>query len=171
MIKIYKNNDWSNIDDNDIINNYINFVKSLDTEKIYDNYIFIKEGYYKTFIIRNNEKLPIANWNDVKVFLYDVPNPRWVDARLYQTWAFYRFLYNNNTEEKYASKNSFVSNHIEIPYDDIDSNIIFKFSYNENGSISYEKNDYNKTRIRISNNSKERSYYQGFYNRMTSDLF
>jgi hypothetical protein len=171
MIKIYQNKMWNDVDDIDIINNYQLFKNSLDNKIQNNDYTLIKDGYYKTYIIKDDVKLSIVDWNDVKVFLCDIPKPKWCDAKPYQTWAFYDFLCNNKIEEIYASKNSWISNYVEIPYNDISPNIIFKISYNENGSISYEKDDDNKTRIRMSNNHHERTYYQGFYNRITSDIF
>jgi hypothetical protein len=171
MIKVYKDNVWNDIYDIDIINNFTIFRHSYETEMHFNNYILVKDGNYKTFIIQDEIKLPIADWFDVKVFLCDIMNPQWVNGRDYQTWAFYDFIYSNKIEESYASKNSYVFDHVEIPYNNIYPNIIFKILYNENGSISYEKNDEHKTRIRINNNPNERSYYQGFYNRITSDIF
>ena len=176
MIKIYKNNIWEKVTDDEIINAFNTFTKSIKNELIHNNYKFVKEGFYKTFIIYDDNKYPIADWGDVKIFLTDIESPSWVNTRSYQTWAFYHFLYSiDKNEEHYASKNSYVDNielfPVELPFDDISPNIIFKMIYNKNNSISYEKDDYYKTKIRISNNNSERSYYQGFFNRMTMPLF
>jgi hypothetical protein len=170
MIKIQYNNTWNDVEDVEIIDNFKLFIKSSDTEVVHEKYTFVKDGYYKTFIVQDNIYSPITDWDDVKVFLCDISNPQWVHARNYQTWAFYDFLYNDKPESKYASKNSNILDHVEIPIENIDPNIIFKMSYNSNGSVSYEKNDYHKTKVRISNNPHERSYYQGFHYRMTCDI-
>jgi len=176
MLKIYKNNSWIEITDLIIIDSYKKFIKSSDDYD--DNIIFINSGFYKYYIIIDDIKYPIADWDNVYVFLYDIDKPNWIKARSYQTWAFYDFIYKNDNSILYASKNSNLLNYIELqsnarelPFDDLENNIIFTMHYNENNSISYEKNDIYKTNIRISNNNNERSYYLGFYNRMTSDIF
>ena len=165
MYKIYKNNNWSDITDLSIIENFKNFLRFPEN----NNGQFINEGFYKYYILIENIKYPIADWDNVFVFLTDIDNPRWVNARPYQTWAFYDFIYKNQKEILYASKHSSIRNYIELPFD-IVNNIIFKLYYNENGSISYEKDDLNKTNVRISNNNDEMSYYKGFYNRITSEI-
>ena len=54
------------------------------------------------FIIRENGSIsPIADWNDVKVFLLDRPNVNWYDARNYQTWAYFDYIYSGAAIRKY----------------------------------------------------------------------
>ena len=168
MIKLYKNNNWIEIIDEIIINNYQDFVKN---NKCSNDIKFIKSGYYNYYIIIDDVKYPIADWDNVYVFLTDSNKRNWYKARPYQSWAFYDFIYKDNDYIVYSSKGSDITNCVELPFDNIDNNIIFKMHYNENKSISYKKDDIYKTNIRISNNNDEMNYYLGFYNRMTSDIF
>jgi hypothetical protein len=121
--------------------------------------------------IEDGVALPIADWNDVKVFLLDVPEVEWYGARNYQTWAYYDFMYSGDVIRNYKSKGSVdIPNYIEMPIDGLYSNIIFSLSRNDNGTIFYEKNDERKTRVRISDNQLARRGYYGFYRRMTMDV-
>jgi len=118
-------------------------------------------------IINNDINIPIADWNDVKVFLLDnVVN--WYDARNYQKWCYFNFIYNNDIKRSYKSKDTLGFNdHIEIPIDYLEPYIIFSISRNDNGTIYYEKNDISRTKIRISDNNQARLGYLGYYHRMT----
>jgi hypothetical protein len=168
MIKLYKDNNWIEITDEIIITNFQDFLQNNNCS---NDIKFIKSGHYEYYIIIDDVKYPIADWDNVYVFLSNTNKPNWYKARPYQSWAFYDFIYKNVDSVLYSSKNSNIIDSVELPFDDIESNIIFKMHYNENKSISYERNDYYKTNVKISNNDKERSYYLGFYNRITSDIF
>ena len=124
-----------------------------------------------TFITRNDDStVPISDWDDVKVFLLDTPNVQWYEARNYQTWAYFDFIYSNDTERFYKTNGT--RNHDDHIIIKVAAprNIIFRMSRNDNGTIFYEKDDAHRTRIRISDNDAARRGYQGFYNRMTMDM-
>lgn len=132
----------------------------IEKNNMYDIKIYIDE----------NHKYPIVNYNDVKVFLTDVTSIGWYRARDYQIWSFYDFIYSDVEVKYYKSNdggiNDEIINYTVIPLA-LPMGIIFKISKNENGTIYYEKNDINRTRVRISNNEYERIGYQGYYNRIT----
>ena len=125
----------------------------------------------------NANAVPIIDMSDVKIFLTDVPDANWFKARNYQAWAFRDFMYDETVPQvkyyatRYSSHLFFqTSNYgdvVTIELDGLAPNIIFKLSRNENGSVYYEKNDRNATRIRICDNESARSGYLGFYRRMT----
>ena len=123
------------------------------------------------YITKNNEIVcPIADWNDVKVFLLDQPTVNWYNARIYQTLCYYDFIYSNDVERKYKSRNTVGYNdHIEIPLENIDSNIVFSISRNDNETIFYQRNDINRTPIRMSDNESARREYLAFYRRITDN--
>ena len=121
-------------------------------------------------IKEDGSNVPIADWNDVKVFLLDQPVVNWYDSRNYQAWAYYDFIYSNDPTREYKSKRTPGNpNHIEIPIDGISANIIFSISRNDNGTIFYERSDIGRTRTRMSDNQYTRSGYLGYYHRMTDD--
>ena len=121
--------------------------------------------------------VPIIDMSDIKIFLTDVPDANWFKARNYQAWAYRDFMYDETVPQvkyyatRYSSHLFFqTSNYgdvVTIELDGLVPNIIFKLSRNENGSVYYEKNDRNATRIRICDNETARSGYLGFYRRMT----
>lgn len=137
--------------------------------------------YNPTFALntqgRGNIPVPIIDMDDVKVFLTDIPNANWVKARDYQAWAYRDFVYDLNraTIKYYASRHSShlffqTSNYRDVTIVELDGippNIVFKISRNENGSVYYERNDSQATRVRICDNESARSGYLGYYRRMT----
>ncbi len=135
------------------------------------------DHYGPTFISHGVRVYPSIDMSDVKVFLTDVENANWFKARPYQAWAYRDFLFDANKPEAkyYASRYSShlffqTSNYrdvVTIELDGLSPNIIFKLSRNDNGSIYYEKNDRNASRVRICDNETARSGYLGFYRRMT----
>jgi hypothetical protein len=123
-----------------INNNGYNFKICRERNNDHNGIYLIKE---------NGEKVPITDFNSVKIFL--VERGTWVDARWYQTRAYYDFIYDSEEIKEY----------------DFGGGIIFSISRNENGSIYYEKDDHNRSRVKISDNPGYISAYQGFYNRIT----
>ena len=123
------------------------------------------------YLIREDgTQSPIADWNDVKVFLLNKPNVNWYSANPYQTRAYFDFVYGADTIRKYKSKGTRgYLDHIEIDIDGILSGIIFTIMRNDNGTICYENNDAKHTQIRISDNEQARRGYLGFYHRITDD--
>lgn len=131
-----------------------------------------------TYIKYNNIELPIANLNNVRVFLYELPllehYHHWYKARQYQAWAYFDFLYSGKQSKTYISVGSqhFDNNDIQIipkiyckkP------NVIFTIKRNENNSIYYEKNNEDKTCVLISDSSYVRRGYSGFVSRITMDV-
>jgi len=117
---------------------------------------------------------------DVKVFLQDAETVNWYPARNYQMWAFRDFIYDPARPERkfYASKHS---SHLffqrgssnrtvtDIDIDGLSPNIIFSISRNDNGSVYYERNDAQGTRVRICDHEGARAGFRGFYNRITMD--
>jgi hypothetical protein len=122
---------------------------------------------------------PVIDMADVKVFLTDVANSHanWFKARDYQAWAYRDFMYDETKPQVkyYASRHSShlffqTTNYrdvVTIELDGLSPNIIFKLSRNENGSVYYEKNDRNASRIRICDCETARSGYLGYYQRIT----
>jgi hypothetical protein len=122
----------------------------------------------------------IMDCADVKVFLQDAETVNWYPARNYQMWAFRDFIYDPARPERkfYASKHS---SHLffqrgstnrnvnDIDIDGLSPNIIFSISRNENGSVYYERNDAQGTRVRICDHEGARAGFRGFYNRITMD--
>jgi hypothetical protein len=117
---------------------------------------------------------------DVKVFLQDAEAVNWYPARNYQMWAFRDFIYDTARPDRkfYASKysshlffqrGSSNRNVTDIDIDGLSPNIIFSISRNENGSVYYERNDAQGTRVRICDHEGARSGFRGFYNRITMD--
>jgi hypothetical protein len=142
--------------------------------KVYRN---DNDHYKPTHVLCNTNSIPIIDMSDVKIFLTDVADANWFKARNYQAWAYRDFMYDETAPQVkyYASRYSShlffqTSNYgdvVTIELDGLAPNIIFKLSRNENGSVYYEKNDRNATRIRICDNESARSGYLGFYRRMT----
>lgn len=135
------------------------------------------DPYLPTYITDGNTPLPIADFSDVKVFLQDLPIVDWHNARNYQIWAFYDFVYDNKVKKTYASKYSsylaYPPNTRDVTTIDIDElppNIIFSISRNDNNSVYYERNDSNATRVRICDNNMARIGFRGFYTRITMDV-
>ena len=178
-IKIKLANGWQNATDYQK-EAFLNFKGSRNMERPYhynqNGYVFTikREANNGIYLIReNNSKSPIVDWNDVKVFLLDQVTINWYNARSYQTWAYFDFLYSNDIERYYKTLGSTLllsQEYITIPNDQLPPNIIFRISKNENGTVFYEKNDVGRTRVRISDNNVERNGYLGFYNRMTMDI-
>ena len=124
-----------------------------------------------TYIRDGTVVYPIADFEDVRVFLLDLNPVDWYAARNYQIWAYYDFMYDNQQRKTYASKNSIRSpSTVEIDIDGLFPNIIFSISRNENNSVYYERNDERGTRVRICDNHMARIGYRGFYTRMTMDV-
>lgn len=133
-----------------------------------------REVDQRIYLIRENgTRMPIVDWNNVQVFLLDLPGQpvNWYDARDYQTWAYFDFIYSGDDERNYMSAGSrnIVPHirYITIPNPALPADIVFRMSRNDNGTVFYEKNDAGRTRVRISDNARERSAYLGFYRRMT----
>ena len=143
--------------------------------------------YMPTRIQRTDtwEAYPIMDCADVKVFLQDAEPVNWYPARNYQMWAFRDFIYDlaRPVRKFYASK---YSSHLffqrgsfqwgssaqfvtDIDIDGLPPNIIFSISRNDNGSVYYERNDAQGTRVRICDHEGARSGFRGFYNRITMD--
>lgn len=138
--------------------------------------------YMPTRIQRTDtwEAYPIMDCADVKVFLQDTEPVNWYTARNYQMWAFRDFIYDSARPVRkfYASK---YSSHLffqrgssaqsvtDIDIDGLPPNIIFSISRNDNGSVYYERNDAQGTRVRICDHEGARAGFRGFYNRITMD--
>lgn len=138
--------------------------------------------YMPTRIQRSDtgDTYPIMDCADVKVFLQDAEMVNWYPARNYQMWAFRDFIYDPARPERkfYASKHSshlFFQrgssnrNVTDIDIDGLSPNIIFSISRNDNGSVYYERNDAQGTRVRICDHEGARAGFRGFYNRITMD--
>jgi hypothetical protein len=137
------------------------------------------EVYLPTYITDGNTVYPIADFEDVRVFLVDAHPIDWYACRNYQIWAYYDFMYDNKPRKVYASKysthlaypaNTRASDVVEIDIDGLPPNIIFSISRAENNSVYYERNDGTGMRVRICDNHIARIGYRGYYSRMTSDI-
>ena len=127
-------------------------------------------------IKEDGNRIPISNFSPgaVKVFLLDQDPVQWYDSRMYQQWAYYHFLYSGEEKILYASRDSNCSGQshrvviIDLP--DLVPGIIFSMSRNANGSIYYERDDTNRTRVRICDNDYARRHYLAYYHRMTEPI-
>lgn len=138
--------------------------------------------YMPTRIQRSDtgDTYAIMDCADVKVFLQDAEPVNWYPARNYQMWAFRDFIYDvaRPVRKYYASKysshlffqrGSSTQTVVDIDIDGLPPNIIFSISRNENGSVYYERNDANATRVRICDHEGARAGFRGFYTRITMD--
>ena len=141
------------------------------------------DRYMPTRIQRTDtqDTYPIIDCADVKVFLQDsIAATNWYPARDYQMWAYRDFIYDpaRPVRKFYASKYSShlffqrgSAHHsvVSIDIDGLSPNIIFSISRNENNSVYYERNDANRTRVRICDHEGARAGFRGFYARLTMD--
>jgi hypothetical protein len=126
----------------------------------------------------SGKTIPIMDMNDVSVFIVDNPamgRANWMPTRSYQTWAYRDFIYDRNRSIKksYMSRRTF---HVPanqpvttIDVANIEPNIVFNISRNDNNSVYFERNDELRTRTRICDNEYARTGYLGFYTRLTMD--
>ncbi len=137
------------------------------------------DSYLGTYIFDGKTNIPIADFNDVKVFLPNLTPSNWHNARDYQVWAYFDFMYDNKERKVYASKysthlayppNTHKSDVTEIDIDGLPPNIVFSVSRNENNSVYYERNDSSGSRIRICDDEQSRIGFLGFYTRITMDV-
>jgi len=61
-------------------------------------------------------------------------------------------------------------NVVTIDIDDLQPNIIFSMSRNDNNSVYYERNDSRSSRVRICDNEYARIGFLGFFTRITMDM-
>lgn len=156
----------------------------------FENHITITRDSHN-IMMSSSAVTPIIDTNDIYVFINDAPGngrANWTIARDYQMWAFRDFMYNttprllenNNRIEKitYVSRGSSLTNLIEnddstnitiIDLPNLQPNIIFSISRNDNNSVYYEKNDIHRSRVRLCDNEYARAGYLGFYTRITMD--
>ena len=132
--------------------------------------------------------IPIMDFADISVFITDqavvgaTGRANWFPARSYQAWAYRDFMYDphRSIRKSYMSRGTFhiayagddriLANQIvTIPIAGIDSNIVFTIGRNENGSVSFERNDAIGSSSRICDNAYARAGYLGFYTRITMD--
>lgn len=111
----------------------------------------------KYLITESGLKMPVVDWNNVKVCHFENGIVEWKDAKNYETWAYFNFIYGKKNEQYYCSKKSKNLdpniNYIEIPIDNIEKNIVFQMSKNdENITFCDDKkiSDNNSTRKSIS---------------------
>jgi hypothetical protein len=176
MIKININGVWTLAGDK-----YTSmFQKYVNQNRLYREVPYIEDGitisrdsndpYNASYIHIGNHKIPICDWNNVKVFLLEMEPVDWHNARDYQTWAYYDFMYDNKVKKTYISPgSSYIQDSVVIDNNQLSPNIVFSISRNDNNSVYYEKNDVNRTHVRICDNDWPRIGYRGFYNRMTMD--
>jgi hypothetical protein len=176
MIKIKLNGTWTLAGDKFASM----FQKYVHQNSYYREIPYIEDGFTisrenndpfnATYIDTGSQKIPICDWEDVKVFLVDREPVNWHNARDYQTWAYYDYMYDNKVKKTYISKGSiYIQDAIVINIDNISPNIVFSLSRNSNNSVNLEKDDVNRTRVRICDNEWSRLGYRGFYYRMTMD--
>ena len=127
--------------------------------------------------------IPIIDMNDIYAFIVDnqsMGRANWMPCREYQAWAYRDFIYDThrNTKKSYMSPyssylaftNTILANQIvTIDLPDLNPNIIFNVSRNENNSVYFERNDASGSRVRMCDNEYARAGYLGFYTRITMD--
>lgn len=135
--------------------NMINYLQEGEININSDGYKFVikrdnNQDHNGIYMFKENgEKIPITDFKSVKVFLVDMGT--WLDARWYQTRAYYDFIYDSEEKKEY----------------NFGRDIKFSISRNQIGSIYYEKDDHHRTRVKISDNPGYISAYQAYYYRMT----
>jgi hypothetical protein len=126
---------------------------------------------------------PIIDMNDIYAFIVDnqsMSRANWMPCREYQAWAYRDFIYDTHrsTKKSYMSRyssylaftNTILANQIvTIDLPDLNPNIIFNVSRNENNSVYFERNDASGSRVRMCDNEYARAGYLGFYTRITMD--
>lgn len=127
--------------------------------------------------------IPIIDMNDIYAFIVDnrsMGRANWMPCREYQAWAYRDFIYDTHrsTKKSYMSRyssylaftNTILANQIvTIDLPDLNPNIIFNVSRNENNSVYFERNDASGSRVRMCDNEYARAGYLGFYTRLTMD--
>jgi hypothetical protein len=78
----------------------------------------VNNGIYR--IREDGSQNPIADFNDVKIYCKD-PVPGWYEARPYQRWAYFNFIYSTDTERRYFEwdKNPLPYEAIRIPINEL----------------------------------------------------
>jgi len=184
QIKIKQNGAWQHANPDQIqafknFKNRVNITTHYPQTPVTTNELSVyrkyNDPYLPTYISDGSIVLPIADFDDVQVFLLDMNPVDWHSARNYQVWAYYDFMYDDKQKKTYVSKYStplayppHARDITEIEIDNLQPNIIFSISRNENNSVYYERTD--STRVRICDNESARLGYRGFYNRMTMDV-
>lgn len=127
--------------------------------------------------------IPIIDMNDIYAFIVDnqsMSRANWMPCREYQAWAYRDFIYDmhRRTKKSYMSRyssylaftNTILANQIvTIDLPNLNPNIIFNVSRNENNSVYLERNDASGSRVRMCDNEYARAGYLGFYTRLTMD--
>jgi len=114
----------------------------------------------------------IGDFNNVKVFLVIDSNINWYAARDYQIWSYFTYLQKQQNELSFHSKysRSPMQGSIELPFDNLPSDICYKIKRNTNNTIIYEKDNLERTTVRISDHEKYRNNYLGYCIRMTEPI-
>jgi hypothetical protein len=119
--------------------------------------------------------MPIADFNNVQVFLVDRQPADWVPTHPYQRWAYLDFIYSGDQERRYFGSNrSTPPGFYKIPRDELRSSdgqaidiftapVRFTMSLNRNGSLYYQRDDAGRTRVRISDDACFRRGYKLTY--------
>jgi hypothetical protein len=82
----------------------------------------------------------------------------------------YKKSYMSNGSSYLAFSSNINQNNVTtIDLSNIQPNIIFNISRNENNSVYYERNDDSNSRVRLCDNEYARAGYLGFYTRITMD--
>jgi hypothetical protein len=132
---------------------------------------------------RLDTAIPIIDMNDIYAFIVDnqsMSRANWMLCREYQAWAYRDFIYDTHrsTKKSYMSRyssylafnNTILANQIvTIDLPDLNPNIVFNVSRNENNSVYFERNDASGSRVRMCDNEYARAGYLGFYTRITMD--
>ena len=151
-----------------------------------DIYAFIVDNKCIDIVHINNRlttAIPIIDMNDIYAFIVDnqsMSRANWMPCREYQAWAYRDFIYDTHrsTKKSYMSRyssylaftNTILANQIvTIDLPDLNPNIIFNVSRNENNSVYFERNDASGSRVRMCDNEYARAGYLGFYTRLTMD--
>jgi len=134
---------------------------------------------------RLTTKMPIIDMYDIYAFIIDQASsqtrPNWMACREYQAWAFRDFMYDKNKSIKksymspYSSYLSFTNNILSnqivtIDLPSLPPNIVFNVARNLNNSIFFERNDSQRSRVRMCDNEFARAGYLGYYTRLTMDV-
>ena len=107
IIKIKYNGNWvfANPDYCEAFQNYKNRPMYSREEPIETGALTVyrtnNNHYLPTYIKDGDSVYPIADFEDVRVFLVDAEPTDWYAGRNYQIWAYYDFMYDNKVRKTY----------------------------------------------------------------------
>jgi hypothetical protein len=179
-IRILKKTTWKEANDFEKIA-FIAFKNSLvhDGEqecrfinKDYDINVNRQTTYDGIYLTDNKTEMsyPIADWDDVKIFKADMVKSVWNPAKDYQVWAYFDFIYSDEQNRIYKSKDLKIKKYITVPIKNLEKNLLFTIGRNNESSENdtFGNSIYCKTvttDVRICDNEEAREHYTDVFTR------